>query len=368
MSREPIRIRCAADLFSVLSSGAVAEQLAVLRDIIVNPLRATALGRHENEDLVDLLLRLAPQSVGALKQAQMICLMSFDDPRVTDFLVAEFSRSKDAATVLHLGKRLSLARGPVFFRPFLWCQNTAQALAAARHCSQDGELSHGERLRVALLLDQSFEPPALSESTLQVWMDELAGRHRVRAKKLAEQRGKEALIFWTRFSDLAAVEQEWLVALTGRLDPTLLKERLPALMRLPSVSPGVVEQALQLGVDLPRGLLESEHDRVRARAISAGLADGRLEDFLALESSPAEAAAATRRCSVDRLLELLSDRRWEVRAAATETLSRKVAKDLPLERIRAMTGSAFIGEKVAAVELLRRLGETDWLEEHLLPA
>lgn len=365
MSKEPIRIRCAADLFSVLTSGSLGSQLAVLRDIIANPLRATALGRHEDEDLVDLLLRLAPQSFGALKQAQMICLMSFDDPRVTRFLSAEFSRSRDAATILHLGKRLSLACGVEFFRPFLWGQDAAQALAASRHCSLEEDLSPRERLRVAVLLDQDFEPPGLSESTVDVWVDELAGRHRLRARKLAESRGEEVLALWTRWPSLAAAEQDWLVALTAGLDPELLRARLPDLLRAPSVSLGMVEQALRLGLELPPALLESERDRVRAAAVSAGLADRRLEDFLAPRASPVEARAAAQRCTVERLVDLLSDRRWEVRAAATDRLSRQEPGDLPLERLRDMTASTVVGERVAAVELLRRLGETQWLEEHL---
>jgi hypothetical protein len=346
----------------------MAAQLAVLRDIVVNPLRATALGRHENEDLIDLLLRVVPQSCGPIKQAQVMCLMSFDDPRVTDYLVAEFSRSRDPATILHLGKRLSLARGAEFFRPYLWSQNTAQALAAARHCSQGLELSPKERLRVAVLLDQDFEPPGLSERTLDMWMDGLAGRDRVRVRQLAEQRGEEVLILWTRLSALAAAEQDWLVATTARLNPTFLKARLPDLLSAPSVSVLIVEQALQLGVELPPSLLQSERDLVRATAISAGLADDRLETFLAPQTSAGEAAAAARRCSVERLVELFSDPRWEVRAAATETLARRELQELPLETLRRKTASTFVGERVAAVELLRRLEDTQWLQDNLGPA
>ena len=114
---EPVRIRCAADLFSVLSSASVGAQLAVLRDIAANPQRAANLGRHNDEDLIDLLLRLVMESVGPVKQAQIICLMSFDDPRVTRYLLAEFASSRDAAAVLHLGKRLSMVVESDFLSP-----------------------------------------------------------------------------------------------------------------------------------------------------------------------------------------------------------------------------------------------------------
>lgn len=360
-----MRIRCAADLFSVLSSGTMGSQLAVLRDIARDPRRAAALGRHEQEDVVDLLLRLVAFSFGPIKQAQVVCLMSYDDPRVTDYLVAEFSRSTDPAIILHLAKRLSLAKDSEFFRPFLWNQNRAHALAAARHCSQGMELSAKERLRVAILLDQPFEPPAFSEEALEVWMEALAGPERVRVRQLAEQRGEEVMLLWTRFATLAEAEQEWLVEVSARRNPALLLEKIPELLRQPSVSLAIVEYALQLGVELPPDLLNSPHERVRALAISSGLADDRLETFLDPQVSALEAAAAARRCPIARLVELLSDPRWEVRAAATDTLAQRDLQELPLETIRSKTASALMGERVAAVELLRRLEDTQWLQDNL---
>ena len=359
-----MRIGCAADLFSVLTSGTMGAQLAVLRDIVIDPLRATALGRHENEDLVDLLLRLVPQSFGPLKQAQVMCLMSFDDPRVTDYLIAEFARSRDAATVLHLGKRLSLCVDREFFRPYLWSQNTAQALAAARHCSQDPNLSPQERLRVAILLDEQFEPPPICPDTLELWVEGLAGRHRLRVRQLAEQRQQEILHLWSRLPTLAAAEQDWLVATIAGWNASFLRARLPELLTSTSVSLPMVQQALQLGLPLPPGLLKSDRPQVRAAAIAAGLADQQLEAFLTTNGSAVEAAAAAQRCSPDRLLELLGHPRWEVRAAATEALARlDLAHAAPV--LRGKTSSTFLGERVAAVDLLLRLGDNQWLQDNL---
>ena len=360
---EPIRIRCAADLFQVLSFGEFEAKLAVLRDILIDPLRATALGRHEDRDLVDLLLQLLPKSVGALKRAQMLCLMSFDDPRVTEFLISEFRSSRDSATILHLGKRLSLVEGPEFFRPYLFSDSKAHALTAARHCSMGMELAPAEALRVALILDEGFEPPKISEETLTLWLDELAGRHRVKARKLAEGKGESVLLFWTRFSELAPSERDWLVELTSVLAPHLLEQRLPDLLNEPSVSVEVVDQAIRLGIELPSTLLQHEKARVRAAAISAGLADGKLNDFLTPEASSVEAVAATLRCETKTLVSLLADKRWRVRATATRVLSENRPEDLPMERIRDAADSDSIGERVAAVELLRNLGESEWLEE-----
>jgi len=339
----------------------MAAQLAVLRDIVQDPMRAVALGRDQGEDLVDVLIRLLAHSSGPIKQAQLLCLMSFDDARVSQFLVAEFRQSRDAASVLHLGKRLSLVRGLDFFRPFLWHEGAAQALAAARFCHLEADLTPKERLRVALLLEE--QPPALDETTLELWMQELRGPHRLRVRRLVEQRGQEVLLFWSRYEELAEGERDWLLQLSARLDPEFLKARLPSLLQLHPLSLRLVEQASRLGIQLPQTVLESELGPVRAIGIAAGLADGQLDRFL--QSSTAEAIAATGRCDVERLLRLLGDPRWEVRAAATEALSGKEREQLPLQELRSKAGSKILAERVAAVEVLRRIDDSEWLNNLL---
>ena len=335
----------------------------MLQDIVADPFRATALGSHEGEDLVDLLLRLAPLSSGAIKQAQVLCLMCFDDPRVSEFLVAEFESGRDAKTILHLGSRLSLIKEPEFFLPFLWDAHSVRALAAARQCSRGLELTPKERLRVALLLDQDFEPPPLSEATVGLWMNELRGPHRARARKLAGRHGPGCLVLWTRFSEFASAEREWLLSLTAELGPDILSSKLPDLLTCPDVSRPTVELAVELGVELPPSLLRHADPRVRAAAIQVGLADEQIEDFLSTEVSPMEAAAAAGRCSLERRLRLLSDSRWQVRTAAVAALS---GQEVPIEEVRKRTESVNLGERVASIELLRRLGDTEWLQGQLV--
>lgn len=360
---QPIRIRCAADLFEVLSAGSIAAQLAVLRDISQDPARAFALGPHQGEDLVDVLIRLLGLSSGPVKQAQLICLMSFDDPRVTEFLLAEFARSQDAASVLHLGQRIALARGFEFFRPFLWSDGAAQALAAARMCSQHSELTPKERLRVALLLEG--QPPPLDDTSLDLWLAELRGVYRLRVRRLVERRGQEALVFWRRYGELAEAERDWLVSLSARLDGEFLKAQLSSLLQQPPVSLRVVEQAFEMGITLPDAIMHSDSAPVRARGIAAGLADSQLEKFLSAEATTREAVSATARCTAPRLLLLLDDPRWEVRAAATEALSQIRGDELPLHELRRKTASPSMGERVAAIEVLRRVDDSEWLSNHL---
>lgn len=360
---QPVRIRCAADLFAVLSSGSLEAQLAVLKSVVADPRKPLSLGRHQGEDFIDLLLRRIPESTGTLKQLQILCAMSYQDPRTTEFMVEEFARSRDAATVLQLGKRLDLERGFDFFRPYLWHDRPAQRLAAARLCSHHPELSPAERLRVAILLDEEFDPPALSVDTLEVWLGELAGRHRLRARALAEATGSALLVLWQRWSELRQEEQLWLARATAQRDPSLLEEKLRELLCDPGVPYGFVELALGHGIELPAGLLASEQPLVRAAAISGGHADDSLDAYLLQETTLPEILAAARRCPTEKLLPLLADQRWQVRALATDLLA--CAETVPLEGLRRATASEFLGERVAAVETLRRLGHDDWLAGNL---
>jgi hypothetical protein len=362
----PVRIRNAEDLFEVLSTGSLGARMAVLKDIQKDPKRALALGSHKGEDFVDFLLRMIPESSGVLKKLQTLCLMSYDDSRTAAFLAEEFARCKDAATVLHLGQRLTLNEGPDFFRPYLWSPKAAQGLAAARVCSELPALETDERLRVAILLDREFAPPPIDKDTLSVWMTELRGRDRTKARQLAEKRGKESLLLWTRWDGFPDEEKVWLVDLTERLDPILAKQSVTTLMRTKIQSSTLVRAALRMEVELPASLLSSEDDEVRALAVAAGMGDDFLEDYLSPESPLPVTLAAVGRCQVDRLVSLLSDQRWQVRSKTVETLS--YVKDRPLEKIRELTRHEVLGTRTAACELLLAWGDDEWLRANLLVA
>lgn len=358
-SSPPIRIRSAQDLFEVLSGGSLAARLAVLRDIVAQPARAVALGPHEGEDFVGLLIRLIPQSQDVLRKTLILCLMCYQDPRTRDYLGQIFAQERDAATVLHLGQRLTLDLGVDFFRPFLWGEKAAQALAAARVCAQSLEsLDAKDRLRVAILIDGVPSPPELSEQTLPFWVDELVGPHQLSARGLAEQAGEGALLLWSARNRLPDIG--WLLELTERLNPARAIEQTQAL--LAEATPSVVQAAQRLGVELPATLLRSPHPEVRAAAISAGLADSELEGYLT--ASLPETLAAVPRCPTDLLLGLLGDSRWPIRSAAVGVLLEGTTR--PLQQVRELAKSGTLPERVAAVTLLERWGDTDWLAEELL--
>lgn len=359
---EPVRIRTAADLFRVLTEGSFLQQAAVLKSISDDPSRALALGKHEGEDFLDLLVRLIPESDGGIKKLQLFCLSLYDDPRTTTFMLDEFERARDAASILHLGRRLSLDREPQFFRRFLWRDDKpAQSLVAARLLSGSEDLQPAERLRIAIVLDREFEPPPLGPDTLDLWLGELSGRHRLRVRLLAEGRGGEVLHFWNRYDSLPEEEREWLLALTARLDPALARRHLGRFLEDAAVSWPTVRQARDLGLDLPPRLLANRDERVRAAAVEAGLADDRVEEFLS--ASVPEAVAAAGRCPTTRLLDLLADPRWQVRAKAAETLGARPQP--PLQELRCRTRSELEGERIAALEALLQAGDEAWLAEHV---
>jgi hypothetical protein len=353
MQNEPVRIRNAADLFAVLTTGDPMAQMAVLQSIIGNPEKPLCLGPHEGEDFLDLLLRLIPQSSGSLKQALTVCLMCYQDERSTRFLVEEFARCTDPALVLRLASRIGLERDIEFFRPFIWGEKAAQALASARLCSQLEKLDPAERLRVAILLDSAFETPELNRQNLDLWLSELGGRHRVRARQLAESQPEGALLFWERWPDLASREQEWLLRLTARCQPELLKVKLPELLKGRQVTCLVVTLAVEHGINLPACLLAHEEPTVRAAAIFQGHADEQLDRYLGMEASAAEALAALHRCDPRRLVECLGDERWQVRGEVARLLCQ--LENPPLEDIRLKSESQELGTQVAAFTVLERL-------------
>lgn len=348
-----VRIRTAAELFGVLTTGSPMEQMAVLQSVMQNPEKPLSLGPHQGEDFIDLLLRLMEQSSGGLKQAQVVCLMCYQDERTTRFLVDEFSRCRDPALVLRLASRIGMERDIRFFLPFLWGEKGAQALAAARLCSTLPDLTPAERLRVAILLDAEFEPPALQEQTLDLWMKELTGRHRLRTRQLAANQPAGTLLLWSRWRELDMREQEWLITLTAHSHPGFFKARLPQLLEDPQLAPLLVTRALEQQVSLPACLLEHPQPEVRAAAIAQGHADSELERYLGPEVSLCEVLAALGRCSPERWVDGLRDGRWQVRGAAVQWLCQLECP--PLEEVRRLSESTHLGAKVAALTVLEHL-------------
>jgi hypothetical protein len=189
---------------------------------------------------------------------------------------------------------------------------------------------------------------------LPYWVAELNGPHRLKARQLAESSGEAALLLWSVREQLHDVA--WLLELTEELDPARAREEARALLALGELR--LVRAALRLGLELPASLLECRDPEVRALAVAAGLADGDLGR--ALRGELPEVLAAIPRCPAETQLELLSDARWQVRAEAVRALG--AGRERPLERVRELTSAESLGVQVAAVELLQRWGDAEWLE------
>lgn len=228
------------------------------------------------------------------------------------------------------------------------------------------ELSSRDRLRVALLSDQPYQPPAISPETVDVWTDELTGRYRHRARDLAQQRGSECFAVWARWDKLGQEEQDWLLELSAQLNPAETRRHITTLLKTDESSSTLIRAADRLEMPLPRTLLSHHDPEIRALAIARGLADKELEELLVLDSPLPVVLAAVIRCETDRMVGLLGDERWQVRSEALKVLS--CSAPGPLEEVRALTQSSTLGTRAAAVELLLAWGDDEWLEKSFLPS
>ncbi len=153
------------------------------------------------------------------------------------------------------------------------------------------------------------------------------------------------------------------MALTAELDEQFLVRQIRDRLDQGQVTSHLVRQAVECQVELPASLLTHRDPSLRATAISSGHADHDLEKYLLPNATVQEALAAVARCEGPRLLELLFDDRWQVRAWATDLLVRKGESSIPPLRELASCRESVTG--VAAVAALERLGDEDWLRSRL---
>ena len=94
---EAIRIGSAAQLRHRLESPELGFRLAALNAIQQQPSTALALGLHDGEDAIDMLLTSAKRTEGTLEWLYyVIALTAFRDARVTDFYTNILATSTDS--------------------------------------------------------------------------------------------------------------------------------------------------------------------------------------------------------------------------------------------------------------------------------
>lgn len=367
MASNSVHIRSVADLFNALESRDSKTRLAVLQSILQEPSRALKLGQHHGEDLIDLLIRTIESSTGYERQLRVHCLMSFRSPRTRDFLLVEFGRSRDAATVLRLGQRLQLDAVEEAMLPYLWDERPPQRLAAARVLTAHPELSPAQRLRIALVVDQQFDPPPMNDSLRGIWLQELKGPLQISVIRLLETQGEAALQLWNSRDELPNRARSWLLDWSLLHHPAQIKPLLPELLADPNWEIPALHGAARVGCPLSKveRFLSHPDPEVVASAIVLGSADGQLREFLTEPTPTPVRLAAVRRCrDTASLVSLLGDKHWAIRAEATNRLVALGADCLA--QVRPLTQSSTPGERVAAAEVLRRLDDIDWLEKNLL--
>lgn len=358
---------------------------AVLATIRRAPETALSYGSIENDggtssDLVDVLLELTETLRGSVERLDalgtLLCL-GLPDPRILSLASREFLAARDPRVML-------LAAGPLEHLPpkekrtllgpvVLQDANANRRCLAAKLLAEAGvELEPALALRVALLADAPYTPPALNEATLPAWLAELVGPYPRAAQKLLESQGRESLALclkhWEQVPESA---RPWLLRLATQRHVPGAETVLRGILRGADGPEELLTAALGcMAVLEPRGedaallapLRQDERPAVRAAAYAVGPALKSWEAVRATEAEPLVLEALARRWGegtgereLELLAELLEHGSWRVRARATQALTRRGETALPFLRRIVRNGSE--AARVAAAKALLELGQ-----------
>ncbi len=213
---EAIRIGSAAHLKRTLQSSEPRLRLAALTAIQQQPAKALALGLHDGEDAIDMLLNSANRTDGTLEWLYyVIALAAFRDPRVTEFYTAILETSADSELLFTAAEYLSASLNPALecrCRRLLWDEHPARVRAVVSLLSGSKLLDDSERIRIGILApSEETQLPRFSEAR-ELWLRELEGPFRVDAQICLYQQGLETLDdLLTTWNGLAEENREWLV-------------------------------------------------------------------------------------------------------------------------------------------------------------
>ena len=309
-------------------------------------------------------------------------------PRVARFFIELLAEHADPSVLFLASDYLAATRASVpritLEQAVLQNDSPARARAAAPLLLGMGARSPAERVRVALLVDDAASPPPFASAS-DAYLAELRGPfvQDVRAALVAQGDAATGGLL-THWAALDRATRAWLIdwaaqtvspgaadevverALESRNDE-LLHIALLRLAERPDVAIHPAEAALVDWLRHPDAV-------VRRAAISntaAPFAWTRLLELATGDVEPGVRAAATRRLASDfnsralfYLLDALGDADWQVRAAAVDGLA-SLGCDVS-QAVRPLVEDERLAVRVAAVDVLLRLGEDAWLAEHLL--
>ena len=259
----------------------------------------------------------------------------------------------------------------------------ARARAAAPLLAGMGVRTPAQRLRVALLVDDGAPPPF--DRASDAYLTELRGPFVQDARAALMAQGGAAasrlLACWTALDDATlAWLIDWTVqtlpareigAIVGRVldagNDELLRIALMRVVERQDVSIEPPAEALAHWLCHP----DAEVRRAAILKSAAPFAWATLLELMSADVDPSVRAAATWRLSADFnsralpcLLDALGDEHWQVRAAAVDGLAGLGSG--VCSAVRPLVDDARLPVRVAAVDVLLRLGEDAWLAEHLL--
>jgi hypothetical protein len=382
-------IGSAAQLHAALTSPDPATRLGTLEAVVADPTAALAFGLYAERDVVDVLLdQTRATQVGAEWLSLVNALATFADPRVAGLFTELLAEHLEPAVLFlaseYLGATRAIVPRPTLEQLVLQDDCPARARAAVPLLVAAGVRTPAERVRVALLVDDGPSPPPFAHAA-DAYLAELRGPFVQDARAALIAQGDAAasglLGCWAALDDATlAWVIDWAVQtlpagaaeeVVGRVldsgNDQLLRIALTRLAERQDVSISPPAEALAHWLRDP----DPEVRRAAILKSAAPFAWPSLLELTSAEVDPRVRAAATWRLATDfnskalpRLLDALGDEDWQVRAAAVDGL---VGLDCDVaSAVRPLVDDARLPVRVAAVDVLLRLGEDAWLAEHLL--
>ena len=387
MTSTAFQIRSARELREALTTREPARRLGALKAIGAQPAVARALGLHEGQDVVDLLVAHANRVQGhadAEWLAVMSALSVFRDDRVTALFVDVLATATEPTLLYAAARYLAAEPGrrlrDQLRRLLLQDDCPARPRAIAPLLAREPALTSHEQLRIALLVDDDGPaPPCLDETSGDGWLAELNGPFSQEARVALEAQGAVAFEnLVTRWDRLADETREWLAGWGMRA--------------LPDHAGPVIERALAAGSDrLALIALESLAARgdgraadsaslqrfvahpvpaLRRAAIVAGGTGVDWRQCLASDPDPGvrqacvpRLAAAEGLHALPALLDLLREPDWRMRSVVTTALVG--LGETVVVPLRPRVHDPEHGVRIAAVQVLLALGQEAWLASHL---
>lgn len=383
-----IHIRSAPDLLAALRESSPLLRLGVLQHVARHPQKALAYGKHEGLDVLDVLVEQArSMPAGQLRQATVLAIANFRDPRAVAFLMEDVRTNPDAQSVMSTLIRLAEEESEPVRRLLVELLDREPSSAHARTAANllswwpGWEPTLEQRLRLSLLSDTGRpQPPPFDEESADLWLAHLQGELASRAWDYLELQGRGAFArVGMRWDDLEDEQRLALLRWGGRRH----LEDVPGLLRqtLASANPELVHEALRLLERLPgeqgrhqerlRQLWEQGGTDARRAVLRAGLRGLEWERLLSEAADlplRRELLAAWARhepvAALPHVLEAFEAREWQVRATAVQLAI--AAGEPAVEGARRWALDPRPEVRLAACQALVGLGQEEWLEETLL--